>query len=106
MQVQRWQKIGMGSLLAMGAIFVASWRVGQRPFITPGTHQVFRMDSTPGALLEFLVILVLAVVGMMTLARIPRAGRVFAGVAAAYIGSMVLVSLLTPKTIVTIGDSY
>jgi len=106
MQVQRWQKVGTGALLAMGALFAASWWVGQRPYISPGTHQVFRMDTTPGALLEFLVILVLAIVGMMTLARVPRAGRVFAGIAAGYMAAVVLVSLLTPRTIVSIGDSY
>jgi hypothetical protein len=106
MQGRRWQKAGMGALLFVAAVFAASWWAGQRPDITPGTHQVFRMDSVPGALLEFLVILVLAIVGMMTLARAPRAGRMFAGIAAVYIGAVVLVSLLTPRTIVSVGDSY
>jgi hypothetical protein len=106
MQVQRWQKVGTAAALAMVVLSAVSWRVGQRPYLTPGTHQVYRMDTTPGALFEFLVILVLAIVGMMTLARVPRAGRVFAGIAAAYLGAVVLVSLLTPKTIVNIGDSY
>jgi hypothetical protein len=106
MQVQRWQRVGIGALLAMVAVFVGSWRVGQRPYITPGAHQVFRMDTTPGALLEFLIILVLAIAGVMTLAKVPRAGSVFAGIAALYMGAVVLVSLLTPRTIVSVRDSY
>ena len=60
MQAQRWQKIGIWALLVAVVLFVASWWAGQRPYITPGTHEVFRMDSTLGAILEFLVVLVLA----------------------------------------------
>jgi hypothetical protein len=106
MQVQRWLKIASLALGAIAALFAGSWWAGQRPYVTPGTHQVFRMDTTPGALFEFLVILVLAIAGIMTLARVPRAGRVFAGIAASYLAAVVLISLLTPRTIVSIGDSY
>jgi hypothetical protein len=105
MQVQRWQKVGTAALLAMGALFAASWWVGQRPYISPGTHQVFRMDSTLGFLVEFLVLLSLVVVGLITL----LAGRgrwICACIAASYMAAVVLVSLLTPRTIVSIGDSY
>ncbi len=56
MRVQRWRKAASAALVAMAAVFAASRWVGQRPYITPGAHQVFRMDSAPGALLEFLVI--------------------------------------------------
>jgi hypothetical protein len=106
MQMQRWWKVGTAAMLAILAVFAASWWVGRRPYITPGTHQIFRMDTTPGALLEFLVIMVLLIVALMIAARVPRAGRVFVGIAASYLAAIVLVSLLTPKTIVTIGDSY
>src|ERR1041385_468836 len=90
MQFQQWQKLGTAALLAIVGVFAASWRAGQRPFLTPGTHQVYRMDSTPGALLEFLVILALAVAGMMTLAKVPRAGRVLGGIAGLYMGSVLV----------------
>jgi len=90
----------IGVMLAVLAVAAASWWVGQRPYVSPGTHQIFRMDTTLGALLEFLVILAL---GIMIVAR---AGRLFAAVAATYIGTVLLVSLLTPKTIVSVGDSY
>jgi hypothetical protein len=106
MQVHRWRRVGMVALVAMMALFGATWWAGRRPYISPGTHQVFHMDSTPGAMLEFLVILVLAIVGLLTLIRVPRAGRVFAGIVGGYIGTVVLMSLLTPRTIVSIGDSY
>jgi hypothetical protein len=105
MQIQRWQRIGSAAVLAMLAVSAASWWAGQRPYISPGTHQVFRMDSTLGFLLEFLVILSLAIVGVITL----LAGRgrwIGACIAASYMAAVALVSLLTPRTIVSIGDSY
>ena len=103
MHIQRWQKAGVAVLFASLAVFSASWWAGQRPYITPGTHQIFRMDTTLGALLEFLVLFILLLAASM---RIPRAGRIFAGIAGCYLGAMVLVSLLTPRTIVSVGDSY
>jgi hypothetical protein len=103
MHIKRWQKAGIAALLATLALFAASWWVGQRPYITPGTHQVFRMDTTLGAMLEFLVLFLLLLAASM---RIPRAGRVFAGIAGGYLAAVILVSLLTPRTIVSIGDSY
>jgi hypothetical protein len=106
MQVRRWYKVGTAVLLVSVALCAATWRAAQRPYMSPGTHQIFRMDSTPGALLEFLVILALAGAGVMTLARVPRAGRAFAGIAAGYLAGILLISLLTPRTIVSIGDSY
>jgi hypothetical protein len=105
MQVQRWLKVGTGALLAMVALFALSRWAGQRPYITPGTHQIFRMDSVPGALLEFLVILSLAIIGIITLV----AGRhrwLCPCIAALYVGGVMLVSLVTPRTVVSIGDSY
>ena len=104
MQVQRRLKVGTGALLAMVALFALSRWAGERPYISPGTHQVFRMDSAPGALLEFLVILSLAIVGVITLV----AGRrrwLCPCIAALYFGGVVLVSLVTPRTIISIGDS-
>lgn len=106
MQFQRWWKVGASGALVAALVALASLWAGRNPHITPGTHQIFRMDSTPGALLEFLVILALAVAGIATLARAPRAGRIFAGVALAYAAALIAVSLTTPQTIVSIGDSY
>ncbi len=105
MQVRRWQKGGIVVLVGLSAVFAASWWAGQRPYITPGTHQIFRMDSTLGFLVEFLVLLSLAVVGLVTLVA-ARRRWLCACIAALYMGAVVLVSLLTPRTIVSIGDSY
>jgi hypothetical protein len=105
MQVQRWQDVGTVALLAMVALFALSWWVGRRPYITPGANQVFRMDSNLGFLLEFLVLLILVIVGIITF--VAAKGRwVCPSIAALYLGGVVLVSLLTPRTIVSIGDSY
>jgi len=105
MQVQRWHKPGLGALFTVSALFVASWWIGQRPYVTPGTHQIFRMDSVPGALLEFFALLTVFGVGMITL----LAGRkrwLSPFIAASYLVGVILVSILTPRTIVRIGDSY
>ena len=106
MRIQRWQKAGAWVLLALVALSTASWWAGRRPYFTPGTHRVFRMDSNLGFLLELVVLLSLVIVGMLTLVRAVRGGRVLAGIAASYLGAVVLVSLLTPRTIVSVGDSY
>ena len=105
MQVQQWRRMGMAALFAAVILLATSWWAGQRPYITPGSHQVFRMDSTPGALLEFLVLMIMAAVGLGALAS-ARARWLFASIAASYMAAIVLVSLLTPRTIVSIGDSY
>jgi hypothetical protein len=105
MQIQWWMKIGTVALLGTSVALATSWWAGQRPYITPGAHQVFRMDSTPGALLEFLVLMIMAGVGLGALAS-ARARWLFAGIAASYMAAIMLVSLLTPRTIVSIGDSY
>ena len=68
MQIQRWMKIGIMALLGASIVVAMSWWAGRRPYITPGAHQVFRMDSTPGALLEFLVLMIMAAVGLGALA--------------------------------------
>jgi len=94
------------AIVAVVALFAVSLWAGRRPYISPGTNRIFRMDSTPGALLEFLVILALAITGVMAISRVPRAGQVLAGIAVFYLGAVVLVSLATPRTIVSIGDSY
>jgi hypothetical protein len=68
MQIQRWWKAGSIALLACMTIAAASRWIGQRPYLTPGTHQIFRMDSNPGALAGFLVFvatLVAALAGLV-----------------------------------------
>jgi hypothetical protein len=106
MQAQRGQKVALIGLSVCVATFAASLWADQHLYHTPGTHQIFRMDSTPGAMLEFLVLLILAITGVLTSIRVARAGWVFAGLAASYMAAILLVSLLTPRTIVSIGDSY
>jgi hypothetical protein len=99
-------KIAIGGVLAGVVLFAIARWAAHRPYVSPGTNRVFRMDSTPGAMLEFLVLLALAIASMMVLARVPRAGRVFSGIAVFYLGAVAVVSLVTPRTIVSVGDSY
>lgn len=116
MQVQRWKKAGAIAALGLASIYVASWWIGQRPYLTPGTHEVFRMDSTPGAMAGFLVSLGATVIGIPALllcfndrrfsGEAGRAVRFCAGIFVVYLGAAVLASVLTPRTIVSLGDGY
>ena len=75
------------ALVAMAALVAASWWVGQRPYLTPGTHQIFRMDTNLGFLVEFLVLVAVLIVGAITL----LAGRgrwICVGIAASYMGAV------------------
>lgn len=100
------RRIAIAAELAATALFVVSLWAAHRPYISPGTHRVFRMDSTPGALLEFLVLLAFAITGVMALVKVPRAGRVCGSIAVLYLGGVLVASLVTPRTIVSVGDSY
>lgn len=100
-----WQGGVAGGMLAAACVFLVAWRAARTPYSTPGTHQVFRMDSTSGALLEFLVILAVMIGGAITL----MAGRrrwLFPCIAAAYLAGVMVVSLVTPEKIISAGDSY
>ena len=114
MQVQRWKTIGSAGMLGVAALCLTSWWVGQRPYITPGTQVVFRQDSNLGATVGFLVFLV-TVVGGLASSILRQNGRIRAAKRArwasastiiVYLAAVLLVSLLTPRTIVSIGDSY
>jgi hypothetical protein len=111
MQIQRLTKVALTALTAAVAIFAACWWAGQRTYISPGTHQIFHEDSNVGAMAGFLVFVAAAIAGLVALLGIPfrratRAGWVCAGISIPYLLAVVLVSLLTPRTIVTVGDSY
>lgn len=114
MQIQQWWKVGSIALLAALALSAASWWVGQRPYITPGDNQVFRMDSTPLASLGFLVLLAAASCAIAA-AFLRQAGnpvvaartrRISLGAVALYMIAVVVVPIFTPRTIVSIGDGY
>jgi hypothetical protein len=114
MQVQRWKTIGSAGLLGAAALCLASWQVGQRPHIIPGTQLIFRQDSTLGGMTGFLVFLI-TVVGALVSSILRQDGRIraakharwaSAGTVIVYLSAVLLVSLLTPRTIVSIGDSY
>ena len=114
MQVQRWKTIGSAGSLGAATLCLSSWWVGQRPYITPGTQLVFRQDSNLGAMVGFLVIL-LTIVGCLVSSILRQDGRIraakrarwaCAGTIIVYLAAVLLVSLLTPRTIVSIGDSY
>jgi len=105
MQLRRRRRVAWIALGATVILSAASWWAGERPYLTPGTQQVFRMDSTLGFLVEFLVFIGLIGAGLITL----LAGRgrwICACIAGSYVAAVVLISLLTPRTIVNIGDSY
>jgi hypothetical protein len=114
MPARQRMKIGLAGFVALAAIGAASWWAGQRPYLTPGNHQVFREGSNFGALAGFLVFIAAAIPGLAALAGIhdrkfheaARAGRVCAVIIVPYLAALALVSLLTPGTLVNIGDSY
>ncbi len=114
MQVLRLKKIASAVLLGAAALCLASWQVGQRPYITPGTQLVFRQDSNLGGVVGFLVFLVTIVGGLVSsilrqdgkICAAKRARWFSAGTIIVYLAAVSLVSLLTPRTIVSIGDSY
>jgi hypothetical protein len=107
-------RIGLAALLAGTAIGAASRWAGQRPYLTPGNHLIFREDSNLGAMFGFLVFIAGAVAGMAALAEVRarnyhearRASRVSATIIVPYLAALALVSMLTPRTVVNIGDSY
>jgi hypothetical protein len=109
-----WIKIGLAAFLASAGISVASWWAGQRPFLTPGNHQVFHEGSEAGALAGFLVFIAAAIPSVAALFGIhdrnfreaAHAGRVCVAIMAPYLAALTLASLLTPATVVNIGDSY
>ncbi len=114
MQVQRWKTAGSAGLLGVAALWITSWSVGQNPYITPGTRLVFRQDSNLGAAVGLMVFLV-SIVGALISSILrqdgrsraaKRVGRASGGTVMVYLASVLLVSLLAPRTIVSIGDSY
>jgi hypothetical protein len=111
---RRWKKISVAAFLAVSAISAASWWAGQHPHLTPGNHEVFREASNAGALAGFLVFIAAAIPALAVLFEIhdrkfhdaARASRICALIIVPYLAALALVSLLTPGTVVNIGDSY
>jgi hypothetical protein len=108
-------KFGLAAFLAVGAIGGTSWWAARWSYhLTPGNDLVFREASNGGAWAGFLVFIAAAVPGLAALLGIhdrkfheaARAGRVCAVIIVPYVAALTLVSLLTPGTIVNIGDSY
>src|SRR5215469_349213 len=116
MPVQRWKQIRSMALLASAVLVPAFLWGGRRVFVTPGAQQVFQEDASfAAALAALLLFLAAAVVGVpavlfalndRTFHRAARAGSVCAGILIPYMTALVTVALLTPRTIVSIGDSY
>jgi hypothetical protein len=111
---RQWMKIGLAAFVAVAATGAASWWAGQRPYLTPGNRQVFRDASNAGACVGFLVFVAAAIACVFALLGMhdrkfhgaARAGRVCALILVPYVAALALVSLLTPGTVVNIGDSY
>jgi hypothetical protein len=106
MQARHWQKAAPAVLTATTALFLASWWTARHPYSTPGTHQTVRMDSSAGALLGFLVLVIVAPMPFLIRMEGRRAARVCALIIASYLGVIVMNSLLTPRKIVSVGDRY
>jgi hypothetical protein len=114
MQVQSWKKRGWAALAGSVVLAFASWWAGQRPNVSPGTHITLYMDSGLGAMLGLLITTaaVLGVLLSMVLLACGKTGaaaglgRVCGCGFAAYLAVVVVISLLTPRTIVSIGDGY
>lgn len=119
MHMQRWKRAGSVPLLAMSVLLAASWWIGQRPYITPGTNLVFRMDSNVGGLIGFFgffILLPATIVGSFSLLSCindrnfggdaARVGKVCTWIVLPYVAAIMLVSMLTPRKIVSIGDGY
>jgi hypothetical protein len=95
-------------------LIAATWRAAQTTYFSPGTHTVVRQDSNAGAVLGFLVMVAAAIgclAGFAVLAggKSAAARRVLGitgGGFVAYVAAAIAVSLATPRTIVTPGDSY
>jgi hypothetical protein len=113
-EVQQRKRIASVALVVSTAVFVATRWAGQRPYISPGTHLVFDQDSNLGGLVGFLVTITAAAGGLVSWmlnqhGRSRAASRVRWASACTfilYLAGVVLVSLVTPRTIVSIGDSY
>jgi len=114
MHIRTTRKIVFAALLAAAAIAVASWYAGQHPYISPGSNQVLRQDSNLGALITLPVMLVaflmfLTSAALLVCGKFRRALKTFlASIAglAIYSLAVILVSVLTPRTIVSVGDGY
>lgn len=108
-------KIVVATFLSIAAIGAASWWAGQRPYLTAGNQRVFREASNAAALAGFLVFIAATLAGLWAFMlwindrkfhEAARAGRVCALIIFPYLAVLTLVSLLTPGTVVNIGDSY
>lgn len=114
MQIRSWRTTGAITFAGAAVLFWAAWYAGQHTYITPGTHTVLRQDSNFGGVLGFLVC-VAAAIGMVCAwvlamrgksAEAKRALRRVAAAFSLYVAAVIAVSVATPRTIVSIGDSY
>ncbi len=108
-------RIGLAALLAAAVIGAACWWAGQWSYrLTPGSDRIFREASNAGAWAGFLVFWAAAIPGLAALLGLhdrkfheaARAGLVCAVIVVPYVVALALAALLTPGTIVNIGDSY
>jgi len=114
MQIQTRKWMLLAPMLAVTALSIAAWQAGQRTYNSPGVNLTLHSDSGLGALLGFfsvvLAILMLLVAVVLSFGGRRREARKIAGAAlgglAVYALLVSAVSLLTPRTVVSIGDSY
>ncbi|MBZ5580252.1 MAG: hypothetical protein LAP40_27155 [Acidobacteriia bacterium] len=114
MQIRTWKWIASATMLAVTVFSALAWQAGRRTYESPGANLILHSDSGLGAMLGFfsvvLATLMLFAAGALCLGGKCRAAGKVAGTAlsglAIYALAVGAVSLLTPRTIVSIGDSY
>jgi hypothetical protein len=109
LQIQRWKKIGSIARLASAMLVFAFWWGRQGLFITPGTHQVFQEEASfAGELAAVLLFFVglPSVLFALNARKFTRTAKIVVGILVPYMTALVTVALLTPRTIVSIGDIY
>jgi len=108
------RKLYKSAIPAAILLVTAAWRASYTPYFSPGAHAILRQDSNAGALIGFLVV-VAAIIGCLIALALRERGksqearlawRISLGGFAAYTAAVIVVSLVTPQTIVTAGDSY
>jgi len=102
------RKVYLGAAAAAILLTMATWRAAHMPYFSPGAHTILRQDSNAGALIGFFAVVAVALVCLTALAsgEARLAWRISLGGFAAYTAAVIAVSLVTPQTIVTPGDSY
>jgi hypothetical protein len=114
MQLRIARKAVSITVLAAALVSGAAWFAGQHPYISPGNNLVLRQDSNLGAMVTMLVVLVVIVMFLASLVQLVcgkfrgagKTALVGIAIMAAFMLLVTAISVMTPRTIVSIGDGY